>query len=101
MPFKDGLISITDQEEERIGNQQGKLMVEKKKLIFLLEVAYTCMLHSLLTCFLIDNILEFCSRLFLISVYSTWPRQALQRRKQHITKVSQSISISHPVICSF
>lgn len=30
MPFKDGLISITDQEEERIGNQQGKLMAEKK-----------------------------------------------------------------------
>lgn len=30
MPFKDGLIIITDQEEERIGNQHGKLMVEKR-----------------------------------------------------------------------
>lgn len=99
MPFKDGLIIITDQKEKRIGDQQGKLMIEKK-LIFLLEVTYTCMLHSLLTCFLIDNILEFCCRLFLVGVYSTWPRQALQGR-QHITKVGQCIAFSCSVIGSF
>lgn len=99
MPFKDELIIITNQKEESIGDQQGKLMTEKK-LIFLLEVTYTCMLHSLLTCFLIDNILEFCCRLFLASVYSTWPRQALQGR-QHITKVGKYIAFSCSVIGSF